>query len=129
MRYYDYLNPSANFMGPGCVKDLGHRCELLNMKKPLIVTDDFLASVENGPVAQSLASLKEKGIVLSCDDALVDWLTHKSYSLAYGARNLRRTIQKELEDPMAMAIIQSYESPVTQIRATVENNAVKLYTL
>ena len=62
MRYYDYLNPSANFMGPGCVKDLGHRCELLNMKKPLIVTDDFLASVENGPVAQSLASLKEKGI-------------------------------------------------------------------
>ena len=69
MRYYDYLNPSANFMGPGCVKDLGHRCELLNMKKPLIVTDDFLASVENGPVAQSLASLKEKGIEAGKDRA------------------------------------------------------------
>ena len=62
MRYYDYLNPSVNFMGPGCVKELGHRCELLNMKKPLIVTDSFLVSVENGPVAQSLASLEEKGI-------------------------------------------------------------------
>mgnify|MGYP000023840355 FL=1 len=62
MRYYDYLNPSVNFMGPGCVKELGHRCELLNMKKPLIVTDDYLVSVENGPVAQSLASLEEKGI-------------------------------------------------------------------
>ena len=32
------------------------------------------------------------------DDALVELLTKKSYSLTYGARNLRRTIQKELED-------------------------------
>ena len=62
MRYYDFLNPSVNFMGPGCVKELGHRCRLLNMKKPLIVTDDFLAKVENGPVAQCLEVLKEAGI-------------------------------------------------------------------
>lgn len=62
MRYYDFLNPSVNFMGPGCVKELGHRCELLNMKKPLIVTDDFLAGVENSPVAQTLAALQEAGI-------------------------------------------------------------------
>lgn len=54
MRYYDYLNPSVNFMGPGCVKELGHRCELLNMKKPLIVTDDFLASVENARLPRAL---------------------------------------------------------------------------
>ena len=45
------------------------------------------------------------------------------------ARNLRRTIQKELEDPMATQIIDSYENPVTQIRATAENDAVKLYCL
>ena len=56
-------------------------------------------------------------------------LTHKSYSRTYGARNLRRTIQKELEDPMATQIIDSYENPVTQIRATAENDAVKLYCL
>ncbi len=62
MRYYDYLVPSVNFMGPGCVKVLGERCKLLNMKKPLIVTDAFLAGLENGPVAQSLASLKEAGL-------------------------------------------------------------------
>lgn len=62
MRYYDYLSPSVNFMGPGCVKELAHRCQLLNMKKPLVVTDEFLAKVENGPVAQSLAVLQEAGI-------------------------------------------------------------------
>lgn len=62
MRYYDFLNPSVNFMGPGCVKVLGERCKILNMKKPLIVTDKYLAELENGPVAQSIASLKENGI-------------------------------------------------------------------
>ena len=57
------------------------------------------------------------------------FLTHKSFSRTYGARNLRRTIQKELEDPMATRIIDSYESPITQVKATVEDEAVKLYTL
>ncbi|SFP73308.1 ATP-dependent Clp protease ATP-binding subunit ClpA [Oscillibacter sp. PC13] len=74
-------------------------------------------------------SLKEKGITFTYDDALVAWLTHKSFSRTYGARNLRRTIQKELEDPMATTIIDSYETPVTQVKATVEEDAVKLYTL
>ena len=74
-------------------------------------------------------SLKEKGITFTYDDALVELLTEKSYSLTYGARNLRRTIQKELEDPMATRIIDSYESPITQIKATAEEGQVKLYTL
>jgi len=62
MRYYDFLCPSVNFMGPGCVSILGERCQILNMKKPLIVTDEFLAKLENGPVAQSVASLEAAGI-------------------------------------------------------------------
>ncbi len=62
MRYYDFLNPSVNFMGPGCVSVLGERCKLLNMNKPLIVTDDFLAKLENGPVAQSVAALEASGV-------------------------------------------------------------------
>ncbi len=62
MRYYDFLNPSVNFMGPGCVSVLGERCKLLNMNKPLIVTDDFLAKLEGGPVAQSTASLEAAGL-------------------------------------------------------------------
>ena len=75
------------------------------------------------------ASLKDKGIAFTYDDALVAFLTEKSYSLTYGARNLRRTIQKELEDPMATKIIDSYDAPITQVKATAENGAVKLYTL
>ena len=74
-------------------------------------------------------SLKDKGITFTYDDALVELLTEKSYSLTYGARNLRRTIQKELEDPMATRIIDSYESPITQIKAPAVDGQVKLYTL
>ena len=76
-----------------------------------------------------VGSLKEKGITFTYDDALVELLTKKSYSLTYGARNLRRTIQKELEDPMATKIIDSYEHPITQVKATVEDGAIRLYTL
>ena len=47
------------------------------------------------------SSLGDKGITFTYDDSLTDFLVEKSYSMTYGARNLRRTIQKELEDPMA----------------------------
>ena len=74
-------------------------------------------------------SLKEKGYTFTYDEALLDLLVEKSYSATYGARNLRRTIQKELEDEMASRIIDSYDNPITQIKATVEEGKVKLYTL
>lgn len=35
---------------------------MLNMKKPLVVTDTVLRSMENGPVAQTLASLDKAGV-------------------------------------------------------------------
>ena len=76
-----------------------------------------------------VASLRDKAISRTYDDELVAWLVHKSFSRTYGARNLRRTIQKELEDAMATRIIDSYENPISQVRATVEDDAVKLYCL
>ncbi len=74
-------------------------------------------------------SLKEKGITFTYDATLVDFLTKKSYSRTYGARNLRRTIQKELEDPMATKIINSYEEPIIGINAAAENEHVCLQML
>ena len=46
--------------------------------------------------------------------------------MTYGARNLRRTIQKELEDPISEAIIDSFEHPISAIRIRVEGDKVKL---
>ena len=74
-------------------------------------------------------SLKEKGLAFTYDDALVRYLVKKSYSATYGARNLRRTIQKEVEDLLASAIINSYDHPITRISATAEDDKVVLHTL
>ena len=74
-------------------------------------------------------SLAEKGLNFTWDDAVVDYLVEKSFSMTYGARNLRRTIQKELEDVMAAKIIDSYENPVTQLKAVMENGALALLAM
>lgn len=62
MRYYDYMAPAVNFMGPGCIEVLGERCRLLDVKKTLLVTDTFLNEMDDGPVMQAVASLKKAGI-------------------------------------------------------------------
>ena len=59
----------------------------------------------------------------------MDYLTHKSYSLTYGARNLRRHIQKSLEDPIATKIIESYLHPITALKAVVENGTIVIHAL
>ena len=93
------------------------------------LSEENFKSIARIMLDELATSLKDKGIAFTYDDALVDFLTEKSYSLTYGARNLRRTIQKELEDPMATKIIDSYGAPITQVKATAENGTVKLYTL
>ena len=91
--------------------------------------EDHFASICRIMLEELKTSLKEKAIAFTYDDELVQYLTEKSFSRTYGARNLRRTIQTELEDPMATRIIDSYDCPVTQVKATAENGEVKLYTL
>ena len=93
------------------------------------LTEENFQAIAGIMLGELQDSLKDKGIAFTYDDALVVFLTHKSFSRTYGARNLRRTIQKELEDPMATRIIDSYENPITQIKATVEEDQIKLYTL
>jgi len=93
------------------------------------LTEENFAAIARIMLDELQASLKEKGYSFSYDDALVSHLVHSSYSAAYGARNLRRCIQKELEDPMAVQIIDSFEHPITQLRATAEDGKVRLDTL
>ncbi len=62
MRYYDYLMPSVNFFGPGCLEVIGERAKILNGKKALIVTDKFLSSLKGGAVERSIEYLAKAGI-------------------------------------------------------------------
>ena len=71
-------------------------------------------------------SLAARGLELTWNADLRQLLVKKAYSMTYGARNLRRTIQKELEDPISEAIIDSFEHPISRIHVRVEEDAVKL---
>ena len=109
------------------------RPEFLNRVDEIVcfnhLTKENFSGIARIMLDELKTSLREKGFAFRYDDALVDYLVEKSYSMTYGARNLRRQIQKELEDPMAARIIDSFENPITQISATAADGAVQLYTL
>ena len=71
-------------------------------------------------------SLADRGIALGYDDSAVEYLTKKSYSLKYGARNLRRLIQKEVEDAAAAEIISRYENAVTALSVSASADKIDI---
>ncbi len=93
------------------------------------LTKENFAGIARIMLGELTDSLAAKGFTFLYDDALVNYLVEKSYSAAYGARNLRRCIQKELEDPTAVRIIESFDHPITHIRATAADGKVALETL
>ena len=109
------------------------RPEFLNRVDEIVyfhqLTEENFRGIASIMLTELQTSLADKGFRFTWDDGLVDVLVKKSYSAVYGARNLRRTIQKEIEDPMAVQIINAFENPITQIKATAEDGEIKLYTL
>ena len=106
------------------------RPEFLNRVDEIItfnhLTEENFLGIADIMLAELKTSLESRGLALSCNDDLRQLLVKKAYSLTYGARNLRRTIQKELEDPISEAIIDSFENPISSIHICVEEDAVKL---
>ncbi len=73
--------------------------------------------------------LAEKNLTFTWEDAVLDILVKDSYSAAYGARNLRRYIQKHLEDPIATRIIESYLHPISALKAVAEEGNINILAL
>ncbi len=72
--------------------------------------------------------LAEKGIDFKYTDALVDYLAEKGYSEKYGARNLRRLIQTDVEDLIASEIVASYRDPISKVTADAKKGIVTVKT-
>ena len=106
------------------------RPEFLNRVDEIItfnhLTEENFLGIADIMLKELQESLLSRGLTLSWDDDLCRLLVKKAYSVTYGARNLRRTIQKELEDPISEAIIDSFEHPISAIRIRVEGETVKL---
>lgn len=68
--------------------------------------------------------LADKDISLIWDDAAVSALCAAGYSEKYGARNLRREIQAEVEDAVAGKIIENYKVPISAVTLSAENGKI-----
>ena len=69
-------------------------------------------------------SLLTRDLELAWQDDLRQYLVKKAYSITYGARNLRRTIQRELEDPIAEKIVTSFERSLNKLVVRVGEDGI-----
>ena len=92
-----------------------------------LTREDFLG-IADIMLAELRQSLEARGLALTWGQELGQWLADKAYSAVYGARNLRRTIQRELEDPISEAIIDSFDNPIHAIAIQVEDGKIQLKT-
>jgi len=117
------------------MKALGEflRPEFLNRVDEVIcfnkLTEEHFRDIAKIMLGDLKKVLSERDIDLAWDDAVLDALTEKSYSVTYGARNLRRCIQREIEDPVAEKLIDAFENPVTKIQLKAENGEIQILSL
>ena len=125
----------------GSVSDMGQeramkalndflRPEFINRVDEIVyfnkLTEDDFRRIAELMLGETKAAISESGIALTWDDSLIDYLVEKSYSVKYGARSLRRTIQKDLEDPVAAKIIEKHGENVGRIRLSAADGKVKI---
>ena len=84
------------------------------------LTEENFRAIAGIMLTELRQALSERGIDFTWDESVIDALVKKSYSVTYGARNLRRTIQKDLEDPIAQKIIESFVSPLHTLHAAAD---------
>ena len=117
------------------MKALGEflRPEFINRVDEIVcfnqLSEDNFRGIADIMLAELQQSLEGRGIAFTWNESVKDYLVKKSYSVAYGARNLRRAIQTDLEDPIAERIIKSYVDPFRSIKATCEDGTIKLETI
>ena len=117
------------------MKALGEflRPEFINRVDEIVcfnqLSEDNFRGIADIMLAELQQSLEGRGIAFTWDESVKNYLVKKSYSVAYGARNLRRAIQTDLEDPIAERIIKSYMEPFRSIKATCEDGKLKLETM
>jgi len=70
--------------------------------------------------------LRQKDMELSWDESVIDYLVREAYSVTYGARNLRRVIQKQIEDVLAQRIVDCRGMKISDIKLSEENSSIKV---
>ena len=108
------------------------RPEFLNRVDEIItfnhLTEENFLGIADIMLLELQQSLAERGLMVNYHEDVRRYLVKEAYSVTYGARNLRRTIQRVLEDPISEKIIDSFEKPISSIYVSVENEQIVLKT-
>ena len=93
-----------------------------------LTKEDFrgIAAIMLGQLRDTLA---ENNIRLTWDDSLVDYLIEDSFSVKFGARNLRRAIEKQVEDALANRIIAAWEHPLSCAHVSAADGKILVQTI
>ncbi|MEO5803681.1 MAG: ATP-dependent Clp protease ATP-binding subunit [Verrucomicrobiota bacterium] len=104
------------------------RPEFLNRLDDIIVfrslTKPDLVEILNLEIAKVFERLRGKNIALELDEKAKDFLVEKGYDPTYGARPMRRSVERFLEDPLAEEILKGNVQNNEPINVTVEENKI-----
>src|SRR5437016_3933391 len=102
------------------------RPEFLNRLDDLIVfrslTKPDLVQILDLEISKVMLRLKARNIVLQLDEKAKDFLVGKGYDPQYGARPMRRAVERSLEDPLAEEILKGVFHDGEPILVSVEND-------
>jgi ATP-dependent Clp protease ATP-binding subunit ClpC len=104
------------------------RPEFINRLDEIVIfnqlgRDDMQRIVEN-ELAKVNKRVKQKGHLLEVDQSVIDWLIQKSFHEEFGARPLKRGIEKHLEDPLSEQILRGELDKPYTIKTTVVDGEV-----
>ena len=88
------------------------------------LSEENFRSIAELMLTETSCAIAERGISMTWSAELIDYLVKKSYSVVYGARNLRRTIQKDVEDTIAQKIIDCRGENAEKIYVSADENGV-----
>ena len=106
------------------------RPEFLNRVDEIVyfrpLSEETFRAIADLMLRQLRDVMEERRIAFTWDGSVIDYLVEKSYSLQYGARNLRRQIQKDIEDAIAAEIIDKHKGQVRSISVAAADGVVMI---
>ncbi|MBS1419472.1 MAG: ATP-dependent Clp protease ATP-binding subunit [Oscillospiraceae bacterium] len=90
------------------------------------LSEDNFRSIAALMLGEVKTAMEGRGMELCWEESLVDYLVKKGYSVTYGARNLRRLIQKEIEDLIAGKLIELRGAEIKKITLLADEGGVKV---
>ncbi len=125
------FNMSADEQGKEkAVKALNNflRPEFINRVDEIIyfhrLTEENIRAIASLMLEDLRSAMAERGTALTWDESVITYLAEKGYSAAYGARNLQRLIQKDVEDAIATEIIDHLKGAAKTVGLTVQDGKI-----